>query len=157
MADIRQAIYLTVHQYPGRGKLSHVESAALVLGKAPGTLYNKADPGNDQQGLLVEEAVALMLSADDYRILRAMAAVCDHAVVRLTQFRNVSDLELLDLLVKEQEAAGRKAMTIGAALADGRIDQEELRDITRAFHAQIHATLELLSRLENLAGVARKV
>jgi len=84
MADIRQAIYLTVHQYPGRGKLSSVESAALTLGKAPGTLYNKADPGNDQQGLLVEEAVALMLASNDFRILRAVAAVCDHAVVYLT-------------------------------------------------------------------------
>jgi len=58
--------------------------------------------------------------------------------------------------VKEQEAAGRKAQAIGAALADGRIDQDELREISRAFHAQIHATLELLSRLENLAGVTRK-
>lgn len=150
--SIRHAVYLTVQEFPARRGHNSVESAALVLSRAPGTVYNKADPGNDTQGFYVEEAVALMISARDYRILHALASACDHAAIPLAPFRNTSDMELLDLMAREQVAAGAKADAIRRALSDGRIDLAEMKEIAGAFHAQIRATLELLSRLEGIAG-----
>lgn len=151
VADIRRAVYLTVHEFPKRRGLNSVETAALALGRATGTVYNKADPGNDQQCLTLNEAVALMNASDDFRILHALCSSCDHSAVYLAPLQNISDLELLDLLAKEQEAAGRKAEVMRRALDDGRISSDEFADLDRAFHDQVRATLELLSRLKALA------
>src|SRR3546814_12012767 len=72
-ADIRRAAYLTVHEFPPTAGLSAVESAALVIGRAPGTTYNKVDPASEQ-GLYLTEALQLMLAHGDHRILHALAA-----------------------------------------------------------------------------------
>ena len=151
IADVRRAVYETVHEFPARRGLNNVESAALVLGLAAGTVYNKADPGNDQQGFYVEQAIALMLGAGDFRILHSAASACDHAAVKLGDYRRTSDSELVDLITAEQVAIGRKAKIIRAALADGKIDPHELVELRRAFHHQITSTLELFSRFEGMA------
>lgn len=153
-ADIRAAVYLTVHEFPAIRDLKPVESAALTLGRAAGTLYNKADPGNDSQGLLLEEAAALIRASKDYRILHAFCAACDHAAVPLGDFRGTSDAELLDLFAASIVAAGDTATEIRRALQDRRITGAELRLIRAATYRQVCALFELMSRLEALSHAA---
>lgn len=151
VSDIRKSLYLLVHGYPRTRGLSHVESAAAAIGRAPGTVYNKADPGNDSQEFTVSEALALTLNSQDYQFLHAFAAACDHAAIPLLDFRSSSDEELLDLFARAIAAAGEKANTIRHSLADGRITQDELRLIKQAVNKQIRAELELVARLEAIS------
>lgn len=150
-ADVRTAAYLTVQDFPEKGGLLGPAAAALAIGRATGTVYNKADPGNDSQGFLLEEAVMLVNAARDYRIVHAFCAACDHSAVPLADFRGTSDLALMDLMLAEQQAYGERANVIRRSLEDGRITYPELRDITTHSHAHIRASLELLARLEALA------
>jgi hypothetical protein len=154
-ANVDEAVHRTIHEFPKKRGLSHVESAAQAIGRSAGTVYNKADPACETHQVTVREALILMTSAGDFRILQAIGTACDHAVVHLAQYRHTSDIELLDLMCREQRAAGKKADAIGKALGDGRIDKTELRDISAAFYEQIRATLELLSRLEAIAHESR--
>lgn len=153
-SDIRHAAYLTAHEFPPVGGLNSMESAAVVLGRATGTVYNKVDPGTDQ-GLYLQEALQLVLASKDYRILHAFAAACGHVAVQLAPFGPCSDVELLDLFIAAAKAAGDRAKTIGRALADGRIDREEIKQIRAAFYAEFRAQQELLSRLEAITDDAR--
>src|SRR3546814_6347406 len=107
-ADIRRAAYLTVHEFPPTAGLSAVESAALVIGRAPGTTYNKVDPASEQ-GLYLTEALQLMLAHGDHRILHALAAACDHVAVPLADLRAMSDTALLDLFILAIEASSARA------------------------------------------------
>ena len=149
-ADVAHAVYVTVKEFPARRGLNSVESAAQTIGRAVGTTYNKADPGTEDQAFTVHELVTLMLGAQDYRPLHAIAASCDHVAVSLTPVRSFSDAELLTVFTKEQEAFGGKARAIRAALDDGRIDEAEMRHIRAAVFNQVRATMELLSRLEGM-------
>src|SRR3546814_8088089 len=105
-ADIRRAAYLTVHEFPPTAGLSAVESAALVIGRAPGTTYNKVDPASEQ-GLYLTAALQLMPAHGDHRILHALAAACDHVAVPLADLRAMSDTALLDLFILAIEEIGR--------------------------------------------------
>lgn len=155
IADVRRAVYLTVHEFPKRRGLNSVESAALLLGRSAGTVYNKADPGNETQDLCLHEAVPLMVASGDFRILHAIAAAVDHVAVCLSPLRQCSDAALLDLVNAEAIAYGSKAAAMKAALDDGRIDADELLRIKRTAYNQVRATLELLNRLEGIADAAR--
>src|SRR3546814_10991085 len=110
-ADIRRAAYLTVHEFPPTAGLSAVESAALVIGRAPGTTYNKVDPASEQ-GLYLTEALQLMLAHGDHRILHALAAACDHVAVPHASLRAPSDTALLDLFILAIQATSARATVL---------------------------------------------
>lgn len=150
--SLSDAVYRTVHEFPPARGMGSVETAALHIGKAVGTTYNKADPGNDDADLYLREAVLLIRASGDARILHAFNEACDHAAVPLGDFRGTSDMELLDLLVKEQEAAGEKAAAVREALQDKLITAGELETVELRVHQQIRAQLELLSRLKGMAN-----
>lgn len=147
---LRTAVYLTVHEFPTRAGHNAVESAALAIGRARGTVYNKAAP-DSEQGFTVAEAVALMTAAQDFRILHALAQACGHSVVELGDYRRTSDIELLDVLLMQSRAEGQRSERIRDALADGRVSGAEIIGIRDAVHAHVRAELELLQRLEGLA------
>lgn len=151
IADLRHAVYLTVHEFPKRRGLNSVQAAAQTLARAAGTVYNKADPGNDDQGFTLDEALTLMLASEDFRILHATATACDHVAVDLKPMRGCSNDDLLRCLAREQECLGQKARALREALADGRIDRTELREIKTAAYLQVRSTLELLARVEGMA------
>ncbi|WP_439640576.1 phage regulatory CII family protein [Nevskia sp.] len=147
---LRTAIYLTVHEFPARAGHNAVESAALAIGRAPGTVYNKAAP-ESEQGFTLAEALALMTASGDYRILHALAQACGHSLVALGDYRRTSDIELLDLLLMQSRAEGTRSDKIRSALADGRVTLAEISDIRDAVHAHVRSELELLQRMEGLA------
>jgi len=153
-STIRTAVYLTVHEFPACRGLNPVETAAQAIGRAAGTVYNKAAT-DSEHGFTIAEIVMLMTASSDYRVLHALANSVDHCVVRLGDYRRTSDLELLDLLLMQVRAEGDRSDRIRRALEDGRISGAEISDIRDGVHAHITAELELLARLEGLADAAR--
>jgi hypothetical protein len=150
-ADIRHAVYQTVHEFPARRGMNSVQTAAQVLMRAAGTVYNKADPGNDDQSFTIEEMVSLMTAAQDYRVLHAVCSACGFVAVQLKGVSSLSDRRLFDLLCEDQAAFGDKAHAIREALDDGQISAVELGLIRTRVYTQARASLELLSRLEGMA------
>lgn len=99
IASLRGAVFATVHEFPARPGMNSVETAALLLNKQTGTVYNKASIDFDSADFTIGEVLTLMVTSADYRILQALAAVCFHAAVPLKDYRRTCDLELLDLLL----------------------------------------------------------
>lgn len=144
--DVDRALYETTHDFPGG-----VEAIAARLGKAVGTIYNKADPGCERHQYTVREAVALMLASGDYRTARAICRAIDHAAVPYGDYRNCSDLELLDCYTALHAEIGETATEIRGALAQRRITKEAAARIRREIQEDIEAALALLSRIEGMA------
>jgi len=146
-----QAIYDTVHQYVGpRGRIGAVALAAQV-GMNPGTLNNKAYPGNDDAQLNLRESIPLQRETHDFRILATYASLLDHAVIPLGDFAGSSDLELLDLYAGYHVEIGETAQHIRDAIATGRIRRRQVLTVRREMIEDMQAGLAFLARLEALA------
>ncbi len=147
------AIYETVHGYrPPSGKERGAIALAPRCGMNPGTLSNKANPAMPDHRLGLIESIPVQLAANDYSILHAYNAALQHVSYQLPANSNASDVEILDAYAKVQERCGLKARAIREALKDGNVSRRELEEIKAAFDDEVRAGLELLSRLEALAG-----
>jgi len=144
MSGIDRAVYESAHDFPGG-----IEALATLLGKATGTVYNKADPGMEHQFTL-KEVVSLMKFAGDFRIAEAVCREIDHAAIPYGDYRNCSDVELLDCVLNVNREDGETAAAIGKALADGVIDAAEGASLDREIAEDIEARLALRDRLRGL-------
>ena len=140
-----QAIYTTVHDYPGGAT-----AMAPRIGVGVGTLQNKANPNMEHQ-LNLREAIAIQQLTGNYSILHALAEQLGHCAYQLCQFEDVSDVELLDLYASYHAQIGELAEVIRSSLADGRISKRELETIRSVGDGTIRAQLELISRLEAIS------
>lgn len=147
---ISDAVYQLVHNYrdPRTGQRG-ATALAPKAGMVPGTLMNKANPGQDHQ-LTLGESVTLQLAAAEFGVLRAYAMVLGHAVYELPAIQ-VDDLELLNRYTAYHQVIGEHAARIHAALSDQRITAEEVVSIRDALHQVIGAGLALVARIEALA------
>lgn len=144
--DVDRAIYETAHDFPGG-----VEALAAHLGRAVGTVYNKADPGCETHQFSVREAVAMMLAARDYRVARAVCHTVNHACVPLGDYRHCSDMELLNCYTTFHAEVGQTAEALRSALSRRRISKDAVARVRREIYEDIEAGLALLDRVEALA------
>lgn len=147
------AIHATVHEYVN--PLTRQRGAVALaprVGMPAGTLSNKANPTMPDHKLGLVESVVVMISSDDYRILHALNAAVGHCGYRLPPHSNSSDVEILDAYAAAHEKTGLKARAIRDALKDGNITTSELADVRLKFDDEVRAGLEMISRLEALAG-----
>lgn len=149
--QVDRAVYNLVHEFPAGKGGNSAAAAATVIGRSVGTVYNKADPSNEDASFALREIIALTLASNDYRVLHAFAQTCNHVAVPLGDYRRTSDLELLDCMAKVIEASGVKAGEIRLALEDGRITQDELSRIKTCWYNELSAGFELIARLEAIA------
>ena len=143
LSELDMAVYNTVHDFPGGAR-----ALATYLSVRPGTLSNKADPACDTHHLNVSEALAIMLVADDYRILHALAVETHHGLIQLSDLTGTSDMELLDAYTRMNKELGDVAAAMGRAFADRILTRTEYGGIRREIFQAINAQLELLRRLE---------
>lgn len=153
IGGLDEAVYQTVHEYVDpRGRAKGAVALAPRVGMNPGTLSNKANPLQDTAQLTLAEAVTIQTVAQDFRILHALAAALDHCAYRLPAPVPVSDVALLDSYADMHAALGRKATALRRVLEDGRVTPAEVNELRQLLDDAIRSGLQLLSRLEGLAG-----
>lgn len=153
ITGLDQAVYDTVHEYVDpRTKARGAVALAPRVGMQPGTLSNKANPLQETSQLSLAEAVTIQTVAQDFRVLYAFAATLDHCAHRLPAQPIASDVALLDSYTELHAALGRKAAALKRVLADGRVTQAEIREMHQLLDDAFRAGLQLMSRLEGLAG-----
>lgn len=144
MPKLERAVYDTVHDIGP-------ERIATLIGRTVGTVYNKANPESETHVFSLIEGRSICLTTQDYRILGAFAQDLNHAAIPLGDYRQTSDLELLNLYTNVDEQSGHLATEIREALDDGKITQDELLKIRSRVHDQVRAIFTLLGRLEGMA------
>lgn len=123
--SVSDAAYNVVHDYPGG-------AAALQLRMGKSNLSGEVNPNVKTAKLGIEDAVALQILANDYRILYAMAADCRHFLpVPMPDGLEQSDeqcIKTVSELVKE--SADVVTATV-ESLADGEISDNDLARFDR--------------------------
>jgi hypothetical protein len=145
MDDLDHAVYRVVHDYPGGAR-----KLAPLVGMNAGTLSNKADPAMPGHQLTVRQAVAIQHATKDLSILRAEAQLLGCAVVPLSKFEGVSDLELLEAYAQWNAEIGETAAAIRDCVANRRITREAVRRVRREVYEDAAHGLAFLERLEAL-------
>lgn len=129
--NIIDAANATVHNYLGGS-----ESLGPRLGLSAAVLRNKVNPRNGIQQLSIAEADRLMELTGDFRMLKALAHQHGFLLVESPD-PNASgaDVEMLERAVCAGIANGEFRLEDHVALAEGRIDEKELRAVRAAERA----------------------
>lgn len=143
--DLAIAGHGLVHDFPGGAA-----KLGPLVGVAPGTLCNKANP-HQEHDFTLREAVRLSAVTGDMRLIDAVERLLGRVAVPVDDYQGSSDVDLLSRWADWQAELGESARTIRDALADGRIEQAELREIKRELFEDFAAALALLQRLEAIA------
>lgn len=141
--DLLSAVFDTVRDNGGPTLLGQ------KIGIAPRILSNKTNPRQKANQISLQEALKLQLVTGDHRILQALARELGYVIVPLDQALP-SDVELLTLYARWQDATGKIHHAIAAAFEDLRITRAEQTDIERAFHAAESAGQTYIHRMAGL-------
>lgn len=142
------AAYSTVHDYPGGS-----ESLGPRVGISPAVLRNKVNPNNDTHHLTFAEARRISDMTGDFRMLQAWAHEAGFLLVKApTGSADSCDMAVLEQVVGLGVANGQFMQTIHAALADGRVDQDELKRIRAAERELQTVAATVTQRMEGMAG-----
>lgn len=126
-----------------------VPELAAHLGYRPGTLYNKADAGDEAHNQpTLRDVVLVTRLRGDLRIVEALARMFGRATFDAAEHANVSDQDLLTLLAHMGAENGQ----FHAALATGLQQRRFTRLVLQQIHAEgmdiVSALMTLLHRLE---------
>lgn len=142
------AAYAVVHDYPGGS-----ESLGPRVGISPAVLRNKVNPNNDTHHLTFAEARRISDMTGDFRMLQAWAHEAGFLLVKApTGSADSCDMAVLEQVVGLGVANGQFMQTIHAALADGRVDQDELKRIRAAERELQTVAATVTQRMEGMAG-----
>lgn len=139
------AAYATVHDYPGGS-----ESLGPRVGISPAVLRNKVNPNNTTHHLTFAEAQRIADMTGDYRMLQAWAHEAGFLLVKAPE-GNTCDMAVLEQVVSLGVANGQFMQTIHSALADGVVDQDELKAIKEAKRVVQTAAATVAKRVEGMA------
>jgi len=141
--SLRDAAFNVVHDYPG-GSVS----LAPRLGKSHASLSHELTAtGTAKLGLLDAEKITILTG--DLRILEAFATDCGQMLVPLPDATVLMDDDCMLRLADTARAFGELCKEVGGDLADGKINDNELKRIDREsgeLIASLHALRESLAR-----------
>lgn len=141
------AAYATVHDYPGGS-----ESLGPRVGISPAVLRNKVNPNNDTHHLAFAEARRIADITGDHRMLLAWAHEAGFLLVKAPEGASECDMSVLEAVVETGVAHGQWMHSIHTALADGRVDQQEVEAIKQAKRALQTAAATATQRVKGMAG-----
>lgn len=126
-----------------------VESLAPLMGLRAGTLYNKADAGDDSHNQpSLRDVVVLTQISGDMRILDSLEAMFGRAAYDCTQHVATSDAALLELLTALGAETGEFHKALSEGLQQKRFTKETMRGIRLEAFDIVSALMTLLNRLE---------
>lgn len=143
--NYKDAFYKTVHTYPGG-----CEALAVRMGYTAGLLRNKANPNSSTNVLTMDDASRVMDITGDYEVLHALAREHGFICTKLSQPTS-SDVAVLESVTDIWSKLGSVGTQVHTALADGRIDQSEVKHIEAAIFTAIRPMMDLLTRLNGMA------
>lgn len=142
--SVADAAFHTVHGYPGG-------AAALGLRMGKSNLSGEVNPNVKTAKLGLEDAVRVMLLADDYRILYAMAADCRHfPPVPMPDGLSLDATPCMQTLSETAKEFSDVVSTVAAGLADGRVTDNDLADALREWSELIVKGQVLMQQLAAL-------
>lgn len=140
--DVMDAAYDTVHDYPGGS-----ESLAPRVGIGARVLRNKVDPKCETHHLTLNEARRIMARTNDHRMLAALNEEFGYLPpIPCVPFAGVSDKALLETFTNLMARLGEFSQEFHSAIADGRVTQIEINEMTKDLRAFQAAGEELLAR-----------
>lgn len=143
--NYKDAFYKTVHDTPGG-----CEALAVRMGYTAGLLRNKANPNSTTNVLTMDDASRVMELTDDYAVLHALARRHGFVCTKI-ESQPASDMAVLESVTDIWGSLGQVGTLVHTALADGRIDADEVRHIEKAIYVSIRPMMELLARLNGMA------
>ena len=143
------AAYHVVHDYEPDG----AASLAPRLGKSPTTLCHevKPPPGSMAKFGLVDAVKATDLT-EDFRILHAFAEAVNHRCVKVTIPEVDSHQDLLGAMSTFAKETAEALLAMHAAIADGRISENEIRRFEKEVGDIAPAACSLVARMRTLAA-----
>lgn len=143
--NYKDAFYKTVHDTPGG-----CEALAVRMGYTAGLLRNKANPNSTTNVLTMDDASRVMELTEDYAVLHALARRHGFVCTKI-ESQPASDMAVLESVTDIWRSLGQVGTQVHMALADGRIDSDEVRHIEKAIFVSIRPMMELLARLNGMA------
>lgn len=144
--NTKDAAYHTVHDYAGGS-----ESLGPRVGISAAVLRNKVNPNNDTHHLTLAEAQRIVDITDDERILRAWAHARGLLLIKAPEGSDC-DMSVLEAVVETGVAHGQWMQTIHSALADGKVDTNEVQAIKAAKRVLQTAAATATQRIEGMVG-----
>lgn len=144
--NIRDAFHQTVHLADGG-----CEALAVRMGMGAQVLRNKANPNSTTNKPMLEEADLAMGITGDYRVLHAMAHNHGFVCVRVERDAAASDLAVLELVTKVWSASGEVGAEVHTTLADGIVEQHEIKRVEAAVYRVNQALNQMIARLRGMA------
>jgi hypothetical protein len=142
------AFHKTVHDTPGG-----CESLAPRMGMATQVLRNKANPNSATNKPTLDDADRLMGLTGDYRVLHALAQNHGFICTRIDE-QPAGDMAVLEMVTDIWTQLGGLGAEVHKALADGRIEQHEVKSIEAATFAAFRPMMQLLARVNGMAEKA---
>lgn len=144
--NTKDAAYHTVHDYAGGS-----ESLGPRVGISAAVLRNKVNPNNETHHLTLAEAQRIVDITDDERILRAWAHARGLLLIKAPEGSDC-DMSVLEAVVETGVAHGQWMQTIHSALADGKVDTNEVQAIKAAKRVLQTAAATATQRIEGMVG-----
>lgn len=144
--NTKDAAYHTVHDYAGGS-----ESLGPRVGISAAVLRNKVNPNNETHHLTLAEAQRIVDITDDERILRAWAHARGLLLIKAPEGSDC-DMSVLEAVVETGVAHGQWMQAIHSALADGKVDTNEVQAIKAAKRALQTAAATATQRVEGMVG-----
>ena len=139
--NITDAAYNTVHDYPGGASAL----AARMGIKSPAVLNSKVNPNTETHHLTLAEASKLMALTGDFRILQALSAEHEKVAIDLPEIPECRDMSLTDKVLCIGMKGGDVMSLFREIMADGRITEGEVRDMSKVIY-QMHVALAELNK-----------
>lgn len=143
--NYKDAFYKTVHDTPGG-----CEALAVRMGYSAGLLRNKANPNSTSNVLTVDDASRVMEITGNYEFLDALCRQHGRVCTKI-ETQPASDMAVLESVTDIWGSLGQVGTLVHTALADGRIDANEVQHIEKAIFVSIRPMMELLARLNGMA------
>ena len=129
--------------------LQDVPHLAARMGYRTGTLYNKAEAGDDTHNQPTLRDVVLVTEiTQDLRVVQALAETFGHATFDAQSLATASDEELLTLLADMGAESGEFHTALAAGLRQRRFSAATMRAIRGEALDIVSALMTLLHRLE---------
>ena len=120
------------------------------MGMQPQVLRNKANPNSVTNKPTLDDADRAMALTGDYSVLHALAQNHGFVCTKIDE-QPACDMAVLESVTDIWQHLGSFGAEVHKAMADGRIEQHEVKAIEAAAFTMFRPVMQLLSRVNDMA------
>lgn len=144
LLTLEMACYHAVHDYPGG-----VAAIAGMHGKNASVLQNKLNPNQDSHRINISDLEMIAISTQDHRIIQSVCSWFGAGYFILPRCKT-DETGLLEKSAELTRELGELMSAVSNALADGRVDRDEVAEMEKQL-------LELMAAGQSLVVHAKRV